>query len=99
MPKLVRDKIPQIIKNQGKIPVTRIMELDEYKIELAKKLVEEALEFQTDKNIEEMADVIEVFDAILKVFGFTYEELNKIREKKNFERGAFVDMIFLEEIK
>lgn len=99
MPKLVRDFIPEIIIKQGKIPVTRIMEKEEYKKELAIKLIEEAHEFQVDKNIEEMADIIEVFDAILKAYGFTHEQLKVVRDKKNKERGAFNKMIFLEEIK
>lgn len=99
MPKLVRDLIPQIITKQGKIPVTKIMDTEEYKKELAKKLIEEAYEFQIDQNIEEMADIIEVFDAIIKAYGFNREELEIVRAKKNSERGAFEKMIFLEEIK
>lgn len=99
MPKLVRDLIPQIITKQGKTPITRIMEMEEYKKELATKLIEEAHEFQEDKNIEEMADIIEVFEAILKAYGFTHEELKIVRAKKNADRGAFEKMIFLEEIK
>lgn len=99
MPKLVRDLIPQIITKQGKIPVTKTMDMEEYKKELAKKLIEEAYEFQIDQNIEEMADIIEVFDAIIKAYGFNREELEIVRAKKNSERGAFEKMIFLEEIK
>ena len=75
------------------------MKLEEYKKELAIKLIEEATEFQQDKNIEELADVIEVFEAMLKAYGFTQEELKTVRTKKNIERGKFDKMIFLEEIK
>ena len=99
MPKLVRDFIPEIIFIQGKTPITRIMDKEEYKKELAIKLIEEAYEFQIDKNIEEMADIIEVFDAILKVYGFTEKQLKLARDKKNRERGMFIKMILLEEIK
>ena len=42
--KLVRDKIPEIIKNNNETPVTRILSDDEYKIELEKKLLEEYYE-------------------------------------------------------
>jgi predicted house-cleaning noncanonical NTP pyrophosphatase (MazG superfamily) len=95
MQKLVRDKIPEIIKSNGQNPVTRILEIGEYKTELAKKLVEEALEFQQDLNIEELADVMEVFEAIMKTYGFTLAELTKARDKKNAERGKFDKKIFL----
>lgn len=60
MGKLVRDKIPQIIKENGKIPVTRLLDKEEYLRELDIKLNEEVQEYQTDKSIEEMADVLEV---------------------------------------
>lgn len=36
--KLVRDNIPNIIRNNGNEPVTRILNDEEYKIELEKKL-------------------------------------------------------------
>jgi predicted house-cleaning noncanonical NTP pyrophosphatase (MazG superfamily) len=98
MPKLVRDLIPTIITKQGKTPISRILNVEEYKEELAIKLLEEAQEFHSDKNIEELADIIEVFDAIIKAYGFTYEELKIARDRKNIERGKFEKMIFLEDI-
>ncbi len=39
--KLVRDRIPEIIKNKGETPVTRVLKESEYKEELEKKLLEE----------------------------------------------------------
>jgi predicted house-cleaning noncanonical NTP pyrophosphatase (MazG superfamily) len=98
MPKLVRDLIPQIITKQGKVPVTRILDDEEYKKELVVKLIEEVDEFKVDQNIEELADIIEVFETILKVYNFTHEELKIVRAKKALERGVFKNKIFLEEI-
>ena len=62
--KLVRDRIPEIIIADGKKPITRILDNDEYLRELDKKLNEEIAEYQADKSIEEMADVLEVSFAI-----------------------------------
>jgi predicted house-cleaning noncanonical NTP pyrophosphatase (MazG superfamily) len=95
MPKLVRDKIPEIIIQNGQQPNIRILNDEEYKIELAKKLIEEANEFQSDLNIDELADVLEVIDAIIIAYGFDKDTLEKVKQKKNQERGKFDKKIFL----
>ena len=58
--KLVRDRIPEIIEESGKKCSMRILNEDEYLTALEQKLNEEVAEYQTDKNIEEMADILEV---------------------------------------
>ena len=62
--KLVRDKIPEMIREQGETPVFRILEQEEYLKELDRKLDEEIREYQEDKSLEELADVLEVMLAI-----------------------------------
>jgi predicted house-cleaning noncanonical NTP pyrophosphatase (MazG superfamily) len=68
--KLVRDKIPQIIKKQGKNIVFRIAEKQEYKELLLAKLQEEVNEFVSDQNEEEIADILEVIDALIEKYQF-----------------------------
>ena len=92
--KLVRDKIPQIIIAAGKTPITRILDQEEYLAELDKKLNEEIAEYQADKSIEEMADVLEVLLAICQARGHSVEELMKVREEKREARGGFEQKIF-----
>ena len=94
--KLVRDKIPKIIQNNGKIPHTHILSNESYLAELDKKLNEECAEYQADKNLEELADMLEVMYAIVEARGYTVEELENIRLKKREMRGGFEDKIFLE---
>lgn len=94
--KLVRDKIPNIIEASGKICVTHILSDDEYIAALEKKLFEEVEEYQADKNLEEMVDVLEVLQAICVARGYTLEELEYLRAKKANERGSFAEKIFLE---
>jgi predicted house-cleaning noncanonical NTP pyrophosphatase (MazG superfamily) len=45
--KLVRDRIPEIIRADGCIPVTRVLDEPEYRTALLAKLVEEAREAQS----------------------------------------------------
>ena len=92
--KLVRDRIPEIIKSDGKTPIIEILPNEEYLNELDKKLNEEVAEYQADKSIEEMADVLEVLFAICEGRGHTVEELTQVREDKREKRGGFKDKIY-----
>ena len=94
MGKLIRDKIPEIIEADGKTPITRILEQDEYLSELDRKLNEEVAEYQSDKSLEEMADVLEVLFAICEGRGYSIEELMATKQKKQEERGGFQKRIF-----
>ena len=95
--KLVRDKIPQIIeKNEGRSCKTRILNNEEYLIELNKKIQEELAEYLESGEIEELADLEEVLRAILDSKGVSYEEFESIRLEKVNKRGAFKDRIYLE---
>lgn len=96
MGKLVRDLIPQIIEADGKTPVIRIMDDEEYLRELERKLNEEVQEYMQDGSIEEMADVLEVLRAICIARGHTLEELESIRKKKAEQRGGFEKKIYWE---
>ena len=96
--KLVRDKIPQIIKDKGSVPVTHIADDTEYWEKLKAKLQEEVNEVLEDSNIyEELADVLEVINAILVFKGIKFEELEQIMLKKREERGGFKNKIILDE--
>ena len=94
MGKLVRDRIPEIIKNDGKNPIIEILSNEDYLKELDKKLNEEVAEYQEDKSIEEMADVLEVLFAICEARGYSVDELMQVRETKREKRGGFSDRIF-----
>ena len=96
--KLVRDKIPEIIEKSGKTAHCRVLENEEYLAELDRKLNEECAEYQADKSIEEMADVLEVLYAITEARGYSVEELERVRVAKAEKRGGFSDRIFLEKV-
>lgn len=94
--KLVRDKIPEIIKQADKTPVTHTLTDDEYISELDRKLNEECAEYQADKSIEELADMLEVMYAIAEARGWSVSELEAVRKSKAEKRGGFKDKIYLE---
>ena len=95
--KLVRDKIPENIeKDSGKACKFRVLDDEEYLLELNKKVIEEANEFIENNSIEELGDLIEVLNAIMKVKGYKMDEVNTIMKEKEEKRGAFINKIFLE---
>lgn len=91
--KLVRDRIPEIIDKKGLAYEKRIASEEEYKKELIKKLGEEAEEFMAEGDLEELADVIEVVEALKKLP--EYRDVESVRLKKREERGGFEDRIIL----
>ena len=95
--KLVRDRIPEIIEKSGNRCVTEILSDEEYIEMLDKKLDEELAEYHKDKNVEELADLLEVIYACVQARGFSLEELENVRAAKADKRGAFKDKIFLKE--
>ncbi|MBU0661153.1 nucleoside triphosphate pyrophosphohydrolase [Patescibacteria group bacterium] len=98
LPKLVRDKIPQIIKDDNRTPITHIAGDDEYWVELRRKLKEEVDEFLADETEEELADVLEVLDAIYAYKAYTKAGVEKIQQEKRDKRGGFMEKIILDEI-
>lgn len=96
--KLVRDRIPELIKSSGKTCICEELPHDQYIIMLDEKLNEELAEYQRSKSLEELADLLEVMGAVVKARGYTWEELTDIRKKKRAERGGFEKRILLKEV-
>ncbi len=96
--KLVRDRIPEIIEDAGKKYSIHIAQKEEHLDLLEAKLEEEFAEYKEDKNIEELADLMEVIFGMAKALGYTEEELIKKRDEKREERGGFEKGIVLEKV-
>lgn len=101
--KLVRDLIPDIIRENGEVPVTRKLKSTEFKFELKRKLKEEVgevFEASSKKDlISELADVQEVLNALYLACGITRSDVASIARKKRRQRGAFLKQIYLERVK
>jgi len=95
--KLVRDKIPEIIEQKGGKCTIRIADEKEYGEKLSQKLREEVDEFLEAQNEEELADLLEVIDAIVDCKKLDRQKMRVIKRGKAQERGRFKKRIILEE--
>ena len=96
--KLVRDRIPEIIEADGKCCTTRILSDEEYLRFVDAKLVEELAEYAKGRNIEELADLLEVIRAAAAARGSSIEEVEAIRARKAEKRGGFDKKVLLIEV-
>lgn len=100
--KLVRDRIPEIIKSTGKLADTKILDEEEFVTELRRKSKEELDEFlnseTNEEALEELADLLEIIHALAKVHAANIDKVEQIRLKKAEERGSFDERIFLIEV-
>ena len=97
--KLVRDKIPENIDSKpGRKSKYRILNDSEYLTELNKKVLEEANEFIEENSIEELGDLMEVINSIMKLKGYKMEDVHKSMKAKADKKGTFNNKIYLEYI-
>lgn len=99
--KLVRDNIPNIIKEKGETPIIKVLDEIEYQKELEKKLYEEykeVIEASGEDRVEELADMLEIIRALAKLEKRDLNDVISIADKKNIKRGAFEEKIFLEKV-
>ena len=102
--KLVRDKVCQVLADKGIAKKTKMRYVrdKEYETFLYAKLMEECAEVigaNTKKQItEELADLLEVVDAIRKEFDVSEMDLDETKTIKQCEKGGFYDGCVLEQI-
>ena len=87
--KLVRDRIPELIRASGAIPETRMLTGRRLRIALLERLVEEHAKLLAETNSEEIVDMIEVLLSLASVLGHSEEEMFRLLSKKREERGGF----------
>lgn len=97
--KLVRDKIPEIITQEGKYPETEILNDEMYFKKLCEKLIEETNEYLENYDVNELCDILEVVYALANYHGISKPILENMRKFKEEKRGAFQNKILLKTIK
>jgi predicted house-cleaning noncanonical NTP pyrophosphatase (MazG superfamily) len=99
--KLVRDKIPEHIRQRGESVTTAQLHDDALLMALKEKLVEEAYEMLDAKDqqsiIAELADIREVIDSLIQKLGVSEKDVAEEQAQKRQKRGAFSDGIVLVE--
>ena len=93
--KAVRNRIPEIIKADGKNCEFVVLDDASFLQEMNKKLSEEMSEYKKNNSIEEIVDIVEVAYRIAELHGYNKGTIEKIRKQKNIERGNFSNNIFL----
>ena len=96
--KLGSNNIHEIMEAQGGKVYSRILSDDEYKRALYDKLQEEVAEFLETPIPEELADILNVINALAPIIAGSMEELEKIRLAKVKIRGGLDKKIFITEI-
>ena len=100
--KLVRDNIPNIIKEDHRTPITKILNEEGYKQELEKKLLEEYHEVLNsttpNERIEELADMLEIMISLAKLENRTLNDIIESATKKKEKNGGFEKRIYLEKV-
>jgi predicted house-cleaning noncanonical NTP pyrophosphatase (MazG superfamily)/quercetin dioxygenase-like cupin family protein len=96
--KAVRDKIPEIIRNSGREFATKELSDPEFLVELENKLGEELAEYLQSKELEELADLLEVIYRIAELRGASKDNLEALRLQKKLKKGGFEkNMVLLNE--
>ncbi|HEY2763278.1 MAG TPA: nucleoside triphosphate pyrophosphohydrolase [Pseudonocardiaceae bacterium] len=98
MGKLVRDKIPDLIRADGGNPSIRILDEHEYRSALHAKLAGEAAELAEATGsdaAEELADVREVLLAVADLHGIRWTDVERIARTKHDECGGFPGRVHL----
>jgi predicted house-cleaning noncanonical NTP pyrophosphatase (MazG superfamily) len=90
--KLVRDRIPEIIRTSGQEAAVRAASNTEYSALLRAKLQEEVDEFlRSDNDPDEIADILEILHALARDAGISWDDVERIRATKAEERGGFTE--------
>jgi diadenosine tetraphosphate (Ap4A) HIT family hydrolase/predicted house-cleaning noncanonical NTP pyrophosphatase (MazG superfamily) len=100
--KLIRDKLPKILRENGIIVHEKTLEEIEFVQELKNKLQEESEEVKHTQNqkelTEELANVLEVVYNLSNHSGISLEQIEKVRLEKKKLKGSFSNKVYCSHI-
>lgn len=94
--KLIRDKVPELLKAKGAVAKVHEASSEEFEAALLEKLREEVLEFKNNKSQEQLADLLDVVDEIIKIEGWSMADVADARQSRLHEKGGFSKRLILE---
>jgi predicted house-cleaning noncanonical NTP pyrophosphatase (MazG superfamily) len=90
--KLVRDRIPEIIRANNSTCEIEVMDEEAYRLALRQKLIEEAQEVASadeEHLITELADLYEVIDALMACYHISPSQVQSEQVQRRTSRGGF----------
>lgn len=96
--KLVRDNIPQLIRDSGRKCTSRILDDNEYLDALLDKVIEEIEEYRVSGNEEELADVYEVLDCLVALREYEPMHIDYLKLIRREARGSFKEKVLLVDV-
>ena len=93
--KLVRDRIPELIKESGRASTSRILSKEEYFNALLDKIVEEIEEYRSSGLEEEIADVYEALDCLVEFKEYEPMHIDYLKLIRKEARGSFRERVLL----
>lgn len=101
--KLIRDKVLDLLIEEKLEYTSKVLDDTEYEMAIKAKFHEEINEFEKAETpediVSELADILELIHAAVKLQNTSFEELDVIRLRKKEERGSFEKKLFLIEVK
>ena len=97
--KLVRDRIPEMIERDGRVPDFMILSAERYHEYLDDKIEEELTEYRASREHIELMDIVEVVQAIVESEGVSWEEFEAARNERRIERGGFAKRVWLRSVR
>lgn len=99
--KLVRDLVPQHIEKKGQKAVVEILDDNRFSEKLLEKLteeVQEVIEATTEgksRLTEELADLYEVMDSLIKLYSINKNDIKSSQKQKISSNGGFNKKLYL----
>ncbi len=93
--KLVRDRIPELIADNGEHAEYRHVTGEEHLQALFAKLAEECSEFEQERSVEELADLLEVVRSLAILTGHDFGDVVDVATEKRSTHGGLLDGVYL----